>query len=373
MAAMRTVILGAAALALVGCDAAQTTDDAGAAPIRGLITTVVEASERTTRRRYPGVLEPTDITSLSFEVAGKLGEVALSVGQRVSADDVLARLDAEQFQIEIENRQAAVDEAAATLAQDEDDLRRAEQLLATGAGTRLRRDEADTDVKTSRARLRQAQEDLASARENLEDAELKAPFDGIINSVDADSFATVSAGEAITSIYEADEYEVSFSVNFETTSDLVVGTPASIRLADDPTVVLEAVVSELGERADTVSSFPVVVALQEAHPILKAGMAVEVAFEFQLPTEEGFLIPMSAAIAEGELPEGTGPRQISPLPLYVYDPATSTVKRRIVKMAGIRENKLLIIEGLKPGERVATAGVSFLHDDMPVRLLEDRN
>ena len=56
--------------------------------------------------------------------------------------------------------------------------------------------------------------------------------------------------------------------------------------------------------------------------------------------------------------------------MYVFDPETGTVKRREVKMGGIRENKLLIIEGLEPGDRVAVAGVAFLRDGMRVKLLE---
>ena len=321
-------------------------------------------------RRYPGVLEPIEITSLSFEVAGRLGDLDLSVGQRVKEGQTLARLGSEQFQIEIENRVAAVDEAEATLAQDQEDFQRAAELLKRGAGTRVQRDDAEADLKRSRAQLRQAEKALDSARENLADSVLEAPFDGILNSVDADPYATVSAGQAITSLYASDAYEVSFSVNFETVSDLVVGSTAKVRLADDPDVVLQAVVSELGERADTVSSFPVVVELQETHPILKAGMAVEVAFEFQLPTAEGYLIPITAGILEGELVKNAGPREATPVEMYVYDPDAGVVRRRTVVMAGIRGNKFLVIEGLEPGEQVAVAGVAFLRDGMEVNPID---
>ncbi|MEM7523644.1 MAG: efflux RND transporter periplasmic adaptor subunit [Pseudomonadota bacterium] len=370
---LRPAFVAIAALLCAACEEEDRGD--GAAPVRGVITTVVEAAERSVLRRYPGVLEPKEITSLSFEVGGKLGELALSVGQRVSKGERLASLDSAQFLADIANKRAAVAEAEATLAQDTDDLARQEELLKRGAVTRVSVDEARTDFKTSAARLTQAQQSLTSAEEDLLDAEIFAPFDGIINSIDADSFATVSAGATVTSIYDASLYEVSFSVNFDTISRLVVGTPAKVRLADDPDVELAAVVSELGERADTVSSFPVIVQVQEDHPLIRAGMAVEASFEFALPAEIGYLIPISAAITEGQIPETAGPNAVSPLALYVFDPpgaaegAEGAVRRREVKMAGIRGNQLLIIEGLTPGERVAIAGVSFLRDGMVARLL----
>lgn len=340
-------------------------------PIRGLVTVTVEETSDTTVRRYPGVMEPGEVNVLSFEVSGRLQKIDLSVGQRITDGQTLATLDSAQFRTTVENRQAAIDQTKATLAQAEDDLERSETLFASGTVTKVRRDEDLTEVRELEAQLRQNQQDLAEAQEDLEDTVLTAPFDGIISAVEVDSFATVSSGETILTIYEEDDFEVDFSVSFDVASRLVVGTPASVRLADDPTIVLGAVVTELGERADTVSSFPVTVTLEETHPIIKSGMSVEVAFEFEVPADQGFLIPITAAIPEGQIPPGSGPDAITPLPVYVYDPATSTVTRRIVTMAGLRGNQLLIIEGLEPGERVATKGVAFLREGMEVKLIEN--
>lgn len=358
------------ALSLTGCF---PEEDAPAKPppVRGLVTVVVEAVEQSTVRRYPGVLEPGEVNLLSFEVGGRLGRLTLDVGQRVREGQLLAELDAEQFETRIENREASVAEAEASLAQAEDDLARSQQLLERGVGTVVSRDENRTAALQARARLTQAEKDLASAREDLADSKLYTPFDGIIDTVEADSFATVSAGQTIVTLYEQTDYEVSFSVSFDVIEQLVVGTPATVRLADDPDTVLAAVVSELGERAGTVSSFPVVVQLEDVVPQLKAGMAVEVAFEFDLPAATGHLIPITAAIADVALPEDAGPNSIIELEVYVFDAKTSTVRRRRITMAGIRGNQFLVIDGLTPGERVATKGVAFLRDGMAVKLLPD--
>ncbi|MEO1207752.1 MAG: efflux RND transporter periplasmic adaptor subunit [Pseudomonadota bacterium] len=356
---------------IAGCGDGTTKTEAMTAPVRGLITTVVKSAEATTRRRYPGVLEPTEITSLSFEVAGKLEEFNLQVGQRVKKNDVLAQLDSTQFKADVESKSASVADAKARLKQDEDRLQRFQKLVSTGAATRVSVDDAATDVRSRQATLTQAERALDNAQKDLTKTKLYAPFDGIINSVDAQSFQTIAVGSQITSVYQATEYEVSFSVNFAAVSRLVVGTPAVVRLADDPSVKLRAVVSELGERADTVSSFPVVVQLKEVHPLIRAGMAVEVRLDFKLPTDAGFLIPVKAAITDRELDQDRGgPTEPKPIDLFVFDPDTSSVKRRTVTMAGIRENQFLVIDGLTPGERVASAGVTFLRDGMRVKLLE---
>ena len=359
-----------ATLLLAGCGDATTETEATQKPVRGLITTVVKSAEETTRRRYPGVLEATDISALSFEVAGKLEEFPLQVGQRVKKGEVLAQLDSATFEAEVESQEASVAEAKALLKQARDNLKRKRALLKGRATTRVSVEDAETDVRTNTARLTKAERGLQTARKDLTKTKLYAPFDGIVNSVDASSFQTIAVGSKITSVYDATSYEVSFSVSFDIVSRLVVGTPAIVRLADDPSIELAGVVSELGERADSVSSFPVVVKLKDTHPLVRAGMAVEVRLEFKLPTATGYLIPISAAIADKPIPQRTRPTDPTPLDVYVFDAKTSSVKRRTVTMAGIRENQFLVVKGLQPGERVAIAGVSFLREGMPVKLLE---
>lgn len=345
-------------------------------PIRGLITTLVSASEDTTIRRYPGVLEPGEVNVLSFEVGGKLGRIDLSVGQRVTKGQVLARLDSEQFTTAIASRRAAIDAVTATLAQAEDDLARSETLLASGSVTRVSRDEDATKVRELKAELTQAQQSLTEAEENLGDTVLSAPFDGIVSTVSVDSFATVGAGQTVLTVYEASDFEVSFYVSFDVASRLLVGTPAKVRLSDDPSTVLTGVVSALGERADTVSSFPVVVSLDEVTPIIKAGMAVEAAFEFAVEGDRGFLIPISAGVTDAvadELGQPAGPNEIQPVPVFVFDPETSTVAQRIVTFSGIRGNNFVVVDGLQEGERVATKGVAYLREGMKVKLVERGN
>lgn len=56
--------------------------------------------------------------------------------------------------------------------------------------------------------------------------------------------------------------------------------------------------------------------------------------------------------------------------VYVFDPDTSRVARRDVTVGGIRENMIVVLDGLEEGDRIASAGVSFLKDGQEVRLLD---
>lgn len=359
-------------IALTACQE-QTPEGSEEIPVRSLKTIVIEEVEETTIRRYPSVLQPGSISTLSFEVSGRLKDITLNVGERVNAGDVLAEVDTRSLEIQVESAQAALAEAKSLAKNAAEDAKRKDELLKKKVVTQAVADQSRTDAETSAARVVQAQRSLDNAEENLEKAALEAPFDGIINSIEVQSFTNVAAGSPVATLYAADAFETNFSVSFDVVNRLAVGKKVSIRLADNPDVVLPGHISELGARADTVSSFPVVVKLDGTDPTIKAGMAVEIAIEFTVPLGQGFALPLSVLPFDGKLDAPENPSDPGTTQVFVFDPDTSTVNRRDVTVAGVRENAIIIIDGLKLGERVASAGVSFLRDGQKVKLLENNN
>ncbi len=349
-----------------GCQEEETAE----IKVRGLKTHLVQEIENVRIRRFPAVLEASQVTTLSFETGGRLLELNLDVGQKVAQGEVIARIDPASLQLQVQNAQAALAQAEASAKNAQDTFARQQDLFARGATTKVVVDNAETQAATAQATVEQAQASLETAEENLSKSVLIAPFEGIISSVDAQSFSTVSVGLPVASIYPADIFEVAFSVNFDIVNRLVVGKEATVRLADRPDITLDAVVSEIGSRADAVSSFPIVLELKDSHPLLKAGMAVEASLEFPSATTQGYTIPLSAAIKDDLSAQSTGLDTLATLGVFVFDPDTSTVVRRDVKIGGIQESSLLVIDGLTAGERVASAGVSFLRDGQDVKLLQ---
>lgn len=337
--------------------------------IRGLKTHVVTQTEVSMVRRFPSVLQPSDLTILSFEVPGALQQVELSIGQLVSEGEVLARLDPTSLEIELENARAVVAQSEAEHENASRTLDRQRTLFDRGSVTQVAVDTAETAFLATQAALNQARQVAEAAETDLTKTTLRAPFSGVVNSVSATSYATVGATAPIATLYAPDQFEAAFSVNFETAGQVVVGTPARLRLADIPTTRVEGVVTELGQRADAVSAYPVVVSLTDADPLLKAGMAVEVELEFPLPQSDGFLLPMTTISSDLSTVANPEENRDENFIVYVFDPATGTVNQRQIEVSGVRGNSLIVTNGLTEGEHVASAGVSFLRDGQKVRLL----
>lgn len=365
------VVLAAAMMVLTACQSKDETAQDAQPAVRGLKTVLVQDQETTTIRRFPSVLQPAEVTTLSFEVGGKLGAVNLKVGQVVQQGELLASIDPKSLEIQVESSQAAVEQAQATATNELANLERQKELFEKKVTTRSVLDEAQTAANTSAASLQQAKKQLENAQENLGKAELRSTIDGIVNSVLVESFSVVATGTPVATLYRSDGYEISLSVSYDVVQRLAVGKSVTVRLADSPDIVLAGMVSELGSKADTVSSFPIVVKLNETDPALKAGMAVEVAMEFVVPRGQGFLLPLTVLPLYGNISENGGPTEPAQTEVYVYNPDTQTVGMREITIAGVRENQLIVISGLETGERVASAGVSFLRDGQKVKLLAD--
>jgi multidrug efflux pump subunit AcrA (membrane-fusion protein) len=135
-------------------------------------------------------------------------------------------------------------------------------------------------------------------------------------------------------------------------------------LRTGPDLSLKGEIKELGSKAEQVSAFPVVVRLDNNVSGLNAGMSVEVTIEEPLiGGRSGFLVPLSVLAPEGgkEL-QGRGS-------VFLYESGSSTVNKRNITVGGVRDNRLVVTEGLGAGDIVASAGVSYLVDGEKVKLL----
>ncbi len=339
--------------------------------IRGVKTLQIGEIKNTITRRYPTKLQSTDISTLSFEVGGRLEEKHLEVGQQVRAGQILFTLDPTSLRLAVGEAEAALQQALATAADSVSDLQRQQSLYKQKIVSRAKVERAETARKVAKAQVQQARKQVEVAKDNLSKTKLIAPFDGMIGAIDVESFEMVSPDKAIVSLYKPGHFEARFGVSLDIINRLVAGHPVWVKIGESQR--LRGVVSELGASADSVSTFPVVVKLIETSPTLKSGAAVEIELTVKRSEKIAHPLPLSALIIEGDVKFGENPQEESMTgEIYLYDKDSQTVKRHKVRLAGIRENEILISHGLKKGDRVVIAGVPFLRDGLAVKLLPNR-
>jgi RND family efflux transporter MFP subunit len=345
-------------------DCGEKKQEAAEQPVRGLRAYKVAATTESRVRRFPSVLQPADVSALSFEIAGQLKAISLEVGQKVQLGYLLAEIDPRSLQTQVEQAGAGVQQAQAQLDNAEADFQRKQELLKRGVATQAMFDQSRAALLTARAQLDQARRQLELANHNLDRSKLLAPFAGTIARVDVKSFTQIGAGQPIVILYSDDRFEMSFLVPSPTFQNLTVGQLVDVKVADMPALSLKGEIKELGSRAEQVSAFPVVVRLENSVSGLNAGMSVEVTIEEPLiGGGRGFLVPLSVLAPEG------GKELQSTATVFLYDTGSSTVKKRKITVGGVRDNRLVVTEGLGVGDILASAGVSYLVDGQKVRLL----
>ncbi|MEJ1418425.1 MAG: efflux RND transporter periplasmic adaptor subunit [Candidatus Sedimenticola sp. (ex Thyasira tokunagai)] len=333
--------------------------------VRALKTITVNQLASAQTRTFSGVVQAADSTSLSFEVGGKVQAIQVNVGDRVKKGEILARLDKEPYKLDVTAANADLDKAQADYGNKKTEFERYQTLAKKGLVSKSQLDQSRTARDTTRNSVTFARAKLSLAQRDLKNTELRAPFDGFVAKKDIDVHVEVSAGRHVFDLDAEGALEVRLSVPEGVVNRLYLGATTRTVFPSAPSAVTDGRITEIGSAADTANAFPVAVSLLESPATLHPGITAEVTILLKQDADmQGYLVP-SATL----LPQIDKPRTSI---VFVYDPASSTVHRREVKMAGVRENLVVIKEGVTDGEILAAAGLSFLSDGQKVRLLDEQ-
>ena len=352
---------------LIGCGEAPVDIEE---PIRGLRTFTVADKADSIERRYPSVIQPHDETRLAFEVGGQLQSVDLEEGQSVKRNDVLLMLDPSTYQLRVQEAQASFAQAEAVHRNARSDFERKSELWKKRVIPKSTFDDAVTELDSAAAQLDGTRKRLEIAKDDLGKTKLRAPFSGVIARVEVDSFATVNPGQSTLTLYAEDAFETEFTVPSTVINSLALGQPVKIFVNDLANEEYRGRITELGSRAAEVSAFPAIAVLEGASTTVKAGMSADVVIDVALPQQsEGFLIPLSCFSFKAV--DQLHPQQTS-ASVFVYNEQMSVVEKRTIEVSDVKENMVIVLAGLSAGDKVASAGVSYLRDGQRVKLLGDK-
>src|SRR5437762_2968945 len=172
--------IGALVLLLV-LAACQKEEKAAAAPTRPVRTVTVELQEGGEKVSLTGEIQPRYQADLGFRVNGKILERPVDVGTEVKKDDLLARLDPQQYRQDLEVAKAEVVKAEAEVARSQAQEYRQRELLKNGHTTQVAYDQALKTFKTAQAEADATRARQVQASENLGYTELRADNNGVID------------------------------------------------------------------------------------------------------------------------------------------------------------------------------------------------
>ncbi|MFT7594216.1 MAG: multidrug efflux system membrane fusion protein [Paracoccaceae bacterium] len=393
---------------------AQEATDTPVAPRPAKVIKVV-TGDTGLSRQYPAIVYPSQEAELSFRVSGQVVDLPVRAATGVKKGGVIAELDKRDFKTSVARLESQRDQAQAQL----DALvkgARAEEIVALQAGVyaaqakvdqareqtlrtrqlfekeivaaaQLEKDEAtlrvahaelrtaeeeliigqsggrEEDIAAAEAVLRGLEVDVQNARDSLNDATLRAPFDGVVARRDIDSFNNIQAGQAIVLLQNLNTIDLVFDVP---SSDVLtwsafdwnqVQVQVELTGSSQPLTAKDLV--EFSTQADAgTQTYQARVSVDVPDGVrVLSGMVGRVRVSVQNAEELRPVVPITALATT---PDG------NPF-VWLVDPASNALTARPVTTGTMSGSKVSIETGLEAGDLVVTAGVSRLSEGLVIR------
>ncbi|MAE93269.1 MAG: hypothetical protein CL910_01275 [Deltaproteobacteria bacterium] len=317
---------------------------------RPVVVQAVEIATLAERIEATGELRAKDQATIASEIPGRITELLVEEGQRVEEGELLLTIDPEKRKLELLDSRARLAEVHAALKESERDLERARKLHDQKIASQQALDKADTALVSARSRLAAAEARVGVAARALQDAQVRAPFAGLIAERSVSRGEYVQVGMPLLDVVVLDPVEVEFSVSERDSARVAVGLEVAVRVSPYPGETFTGLVSVISPTIDSKTrTLRVKARLENADGRLRPGLFAEA--DLGISRREGVIIVPEEAVllrAKGEL-------------VYVAT-AENRAQRRFVETGTRRNRKVEIVSGLNPGEEVIVRGHAALAD-----------
>lgn len=164
------------------------------------------------QRRAPAEVLPLNDSVLAAEVDAIVAEVNADVGTSVRAGDLLIALDESDFRLQVEAAEASLSAAEAQLADATAKLDRARRLSQERYVSEDELLTRQTALALGEAEIRGARSRRDIAQRNLEKCRILAPFDGVVQSREAQLGAYVTVGMPLLRLTQTNRIELAAAV-----------------------------------------------------------------------------------------------------------------------------------------------------------------
>lgn len=328
-----------------------------------------------------GYVTPQRRATVAAKITGRVTGVFFTEGLSVRRGFVLATLDDSDAQRALASAiadrnatQAGILDLQVQLKNAQTELRRVQQLRAAGIQTQEALDNATMAVNSLRAKIDYTREEVVAADARIKEARqavdnciIRAPFDGIIVSKDAqvgEMVSPISAGGGFTrtgiaTIVDMASNEIEVDVNENYIARVKPGQRVSAVLDAYPDWKIPCRVRTIIPTADRQkATVKVRIAFDKLDPRILPDMGVKVAFlderaEAAGRAPAGLMVPLSAVRDDG------GQK-------IVFLVRGDRVERHAVKVGATSGAQAQILAGLSPGDKVVTEGPAGLRDGQAV-------
>jgi RND family efflux transporter MFP subunit len=296
---------------------------------------------------FDGVVEALRSTVVAAQVPGAVVQLAVKVGDRVAAGQLLLRIDARAADQNAAASDAQVQAARASLDVASKDFERQKQLFQKNYISRAALERAESEFKSTQAQVAAQLAQSAAAKTQSGFYVVRAPFAGLIAEVPVSLGDMAMPGRPLLTLYDPGALRVTASVPQTVASRLAAAELPRVELPG-LAAAGQWVVPLRVQVLPTVDPGTHTVQLRADLPAGQPGVAPGMFARLWLPVP---VSGVSAVAAPLTVASGSIVRRAEMTGLYVLDPAGKPVLRQ-VRLGRVDGDKTEVLSGLMPGERV---------------------
>lgn len=286
-----------------------------------------------------GTLAASQGVILSAESAGKVVSLNFESGSHVKQGQLLVQMDASV-------EQAQLKAATAKLELAQVNLKRTQNLRQQNAT-------AESTLNEAVAQLKESEGQVEALKAQISHKTITAPFDGQagIRLVNIGQF--LSPGTAVVPLYSLNQLFLNFQLPQQQVNNLKLGQKLAFELDAYPGVEFSAALTAIDPQVDeTNRSLRVQATIENLQDKLKPGMFAKVKLE--MGAAEKIITAPSSAISYA--PYGNSVYIIE----NIKDPSGKEylgVRQQFVKVGSALGDKVTVLSGVKPGEKIVASGI----------------
>ena len=293
---------------------------------------------------------------LEREQAGRVLEVGAEELDRVTAGQLLMRVDPLPGEVEVARAEATLAQAKSELDLARAELERSQKLATSRVSSVSDLDRKQNSQRVALAVHRAAEASLRAARDRLAQRTLLAPFDGVLRVFDSEAGEYVSPGQRVGELLEVSRVRITIGLRDLDVVAVRPGMQAAVRVDARGRESHAGTVLRVAAAADSSTrKFPVQVEIENADGELMPGMVASVDLELG-NRRQALLVPHDAVLRNFGL-------------AFVYvvhsEPdGKSVVRRRRVTVQSVpfQPGTLEVTQGLSAGEGIAMTSLRQLRD-----------
>jgi RND family efflux transporter MFP subunit len=294
----------------------------------------------------PAVVKPVNEANITLNASGKLKALDFELGSRVNKSQIIGSLDNSLKQISLEAAQLLVDKTKL-------DYERFKDLYDGKAAT-------EVDLNNSKYNYENAKSQAAQIKQQIADASLISPINGVITKKNMEIGEFANLGAAIATVVDISTLKSVVMVSENDVYKLKEGMQVNISSDIFPGKEFKGTINFISPSGDDSHNYEVEVFIDNSNKVaIKAGTFIKVHFDIKGDAKT-LQIPKLALV------EGTKN------PFVYVSAGNKAIMKKIVLGRDLGEN-VEVVSGLTAGEPVITSGQINLTESSLIEVINSSN